>query len=120
MAQYQFHLLSGRPVTLKRSVPFLVISTASCKGQCATVSAQADAPLAASVRNSIDAYGVDLAMGVLKLSKAEIEAYRDGICHKGASSRGERIARFVDPYKQSPTVLCGMAEMAIDQWAFRS
>lgn len=48
------------------------------------------------------------------------EAYRDGVCHMASTWREGQLNAFEKTYGERPGVLCGMAEVAISQWQFRS
>lgn len=48
------------------------------------------------------------------------KAYRDWICHAASTFRRDQSSVFEERYGESPAALCGMAEIAISQWNFRS
>lgn len=51
---------------------------------------------------------------------AQRDAYRDGVCHMASTYREEQLVAFEKLYGERPGVLCGMAEVVIAQWQFRS
>lgn len=53
-------------------------------------------------------------------SAVEREAYRDGVCHLASTYREQQRVKFEELHGESPSVLCGMAEVIAGQWQFRS